>query len=160
MTSGPRSAEELSKALDDKGFAYCYQCSRCTSACPTALVTPDFNPRRIILDLLHGEDIGGLEDVTIWKCVSCHSCEDACPKGVRVAGIINELRNEAFMRGKAPKAYELNVALLLKTGLVANLAGVDRARNQVGLQSPRMPDANEVNMLIEGCHLKRKEGPQ
>jgi len=157
MTVKGHAGRELTKLLDEKGVPHCYQCSRCTSVCPTALVTDDFNPRQIILHLLLDESIDELEDEAIWKCVTCHSCEEACPKGVKVAGIIHDLRNQAFLRGKAPRAYLTNVGLLLRSGLVANMGGVDRVRKQVGLEMPRTPDLEELMKLLQGCNIKGED---
>jgi heterodisulfide reductase subunit C len=158
MTGIEPYKEDLEGLLDRDGMPYCHQCSRCTSACPAALATGVFNPRLIILCLLLGEDLKDLEDEVIWMCLTCHSCEEACPKGVRVAGIINDLRNEAFGKGKAPRSYTTNATLLLKSGMVANLSGADRLRKQVGLGELRTPDIKAINTLLEGTRLKKVTG--
>jgi len=149
---------ELQALLDPEGIPHCYQCIRCNSACPSALATGVFNPRKVILELLLGE----LPDVTtedpVWMCVNCHSCEEACPKGVHVAGIMNAVRNVGFKNGVAPKAYIGNATLLLASGLVAQPQGIDRARNQVGLGKMRMPNVEEIRKLLEGTTLKAKGG--
>lgn len=156
--SGEEFSQELQALLDAEGTPHCYQCSRCTSACPSALATGVFNPRKIILEALNGElpDIGA--DDPIWMCVNCHSCEEACPKGVHVAGIMNALRNEAFKAGKAHKGYLGNSSLLLASGLVASLQGIDRARTGVGLGKMRMPNVDEIRKMLEGTELKAKGG--
>lgn len=136
----------------------CYQCSRCTSACPAALGTGTFNPRKIILALLLDEDIGPFEDDIIWMCVTCHSCEEACPKGVKVATVMHILRNEAGRKGKAPAAYMTNAGLLLRSGLVANMATVDRTRKQFGLGPMDAPDMGEIDRLLEGTYIKKGGG--
>lgn len=151
-------AKDLHALLDAQGIPHCYQCSRCTSACPSALATGTFNPRRIILQILLGELPEVTAEDTVWMCVNCHSCEEACPKEVRVAGIMNALRNEGFKAGMAPKGYTGNANLLLASGLVASLQGVDRARTQVGLGKMRMPNIEEIRKLLEGTELKAKGG--
>lgn len=151
-------SKDLEALLDEQKVPYCYQCSRCTSACPTALVNETFNPRRIILQVLLEEDLDPIEEDVIWHCVSCHSCEEACPKGVRVAGIIHLLCNDAFRKGKAPKASLTNVDLLLKSGMVASFTGVERSRSKVGLGEVRTPDVEEIRRLIEGTALSTRGG--
>ena len=149
---------DLAALLDEQRIPYCYQCSRCTSACPVALVTSSFNPRSIILRVLLNDKESPVDDEDIWKCVSCHSCEEACPKGVKVAGIITLLRNEAFRKGKAPKAYTNNISLFLRSGMVASISGAERARNQVGLGALRTPDVDEIIKLLDGTSLRPKKG--
>jgi len=149
---------ELKALLDSQGMPYCYQCSRCTSACPSALATGTFNPRKIILEVLLGERPEITPEDTVWMCVNCHCCEEACPKDVHVAGIMNALRNEGFKKGQAPKVYLGNSGLLLASGLVASLQGVDRTRTQVGLGKMRTPDIEQIRKLLEGTALKAKGG--
>lgn len=162
MAPEARTQEELSKELqsllDDEGIPHCYQCSRCTSACPSALGTGVFNPRKIILTLLLGEVPKITTDDPVWMCVNCHSCEEACPKGVHVAGIMNALRNEGFRMGVAHKGYLGNSSLLLASGLVASPQGVDRARTAVGLGKMKFPNIEEIRKILEGTQLKARGG--
>jgi len=151
-------SKELQSLLDEEGMPHCYQCSRCTSACPSALGTGIFNPRKIVLSLLLGEVPQMTVDDPVWMCVNCHSCEEACPKNVHVAGIMNALRNEGFKQGTAPKAYLGNSSLLLASGLVASPQGIDRARTAVGLGKMKMPDVEQIRKLLEGTQLKAKGG--
>jgi heterodisulfide reductase subunit C len=154
---GPYAAE-LKALLDAEGTPHCYQCSRCTSACPSALATGTFNPRKIILEVLLGERPRMTPEDPVWMCVNCHCCEEACPKEIHVAGIMNALRNEGFKDGKAHKGYIANAGLLLASGLVANPQGIDRARSQVGLGKMRMPDIEQIRKMLEGTRLKAKGG--
>jgi heterodisulfide reductase subunit C len=151
-------SKELQSLLDGEGIPHCYQCSRCTSACPSALGSGVFNPRNIILTLLLGEFPSINAEDPVWMCVNCHSCEEACPKGVHVAGIMNALRNEGFKHGKAHKSYLGNSSMLLASGLVASPQGIDRARTQVGLGKMRMPNVEEIRKMLEGTQLKAKGG--
>lgn len=147
--------EDLKVLMDADGVPCCYQCSRCTSACPVALVTGTFNPRQIILNLLLDEDIGHMEDDIIWMCTTCHSCEEACPKGVKVASVMHHIRKEANRAGKAPAAYATNISLLLRSGLVANLATVERSRKQFDLGPVETPDMEEIEKVLDGTLLKK-----
>jgi len=157
-TTTEELSKELLSLLDGEGIPHCYQCSRCTSACPSALGTGIFNPRKIILILLLGEVPTITTEDPVWMCVNCHSCEEACPKGVHVAGIMNILRSEGFKMGVAHKSYLGNSSLLLASGLVASPQGIDRARTQVGLGKMRMPNVEEIRKMLEGTELKAKGG--
>jgi heterodisulfide reductase subunit C len=140
----------------------CYQCSRCTSSCPSALATGRFNPRAIIMSMLVEEpDTATRElvaDDTIWMCVSCHSCEEACPKGVRVAEVVTILRNMGYLEGRAPKAYISNVDMILASGMVVARSGVDRTRSRVGLGEMRFPDMEEIRTLLKDTIIAKRAG--
>ena len=154
---GPYSAE-LKALLDAEGLPYCYQCSRCTSACPSALATGTFNPRKIILEVILDERPEMTPEDIVWMCVNCHCCEEACPKDIHVAGIMNALRNEAFKDGKAHKGYIANAGLLLTSGLVASPQGIDRVRGQVRVshRNPELHHNQDNNRKVQGCRKNKK----
>ena len=76
----------------------CYQCGRCTSACPSGW---DLNrgPRLAIRLLLSGDldRIFACED--IWRCSECRACSRACPMEIDIAGILSKLRKLELANG-------------------------------------------------------------
>ncbi len=92
----------------------CYQCERCTNACPVSHFM-DVKPHQAIRYVQLGwrEDL--LKSSTIWICLSCEMCTTYCPNEVDVAEIINHLRNMAVHSSITPK--EKNLAVFHQTFL-------------------------------------------
>jgi heterodisulfide reductase subunit C len=86
----------------------CYQCERCTNACPVSHFM-DIKPHQAIRYVQLGwrEDL--LKSSTIWICLSCEMCTTYCPNEVDVAEIINHLRNMAAHSSITPKENSLAV---------------------------------------------------
>ena len=72
----------------------CYQCERCTNACPASLFM-DIKPHQVIRYVQLGWREALLRSTTIWVCLSCEMCTTYCPNMVDVAETINYLRNLA-----------------------------------------------------------------
>jgi heterodisulfide reductase subunit C2 len=69
----------------------CYQCGNCSAGCPMARHM-DVLPNQIIRLARLGREQALLEAKSIWTCVSCLTCNTRCPKGVRVAEVIEAVR--------------------------------------------------------------------
>jgi heterodisulfide reductase subunit C len=118
--SSERRSEEKRKLIGDRGdyflnriqgetngnISACYQCERCTNACPVSQFM-DIKPHQVIRYIQLGwrEDL--LKSSTIWVCLSCEMCTTYCPNEVRVAETINHLRNIAFHSSVTPKEKQL-----------------------------------------------------
>ncbi|MBN2302513.1 MAG: 4Fe-4S dicluster domain-containing protein [Lentisphaerae bacterium] len=81
----------------------CFSCGTCTGACPVFRVESDYNPRKIIRQILLGLRKEVLQSKEIWLCARCYSCTAHCPQGVSFADIIVVLREMAIQEGYAPK---------------------------------------------------------
>lgn len=68
----------------------CYQCGRCTAACPFS-----FSPQQVVRRLQLGQVDQALAIDSVWSCASCFTCTAACPKGVDPARIMRALRELA-----------------------------------------------------------------
>jgi heterodisulfide reductase subunit C len=84
----------------------CYQCERCTNACPVSAFM-DIKPHEVIRYIQLGWRGELMESSTIWMCLSCEMCTTYCPNEVAVAETINHLRNIAAREKAAPKEYRL-----------------------------------------------------
>ena len=71
-------AEEIEKA-GGEAFKFCYQCGKCDVVCPWNRVTK-FSIRRIVRQAALGLPEIELDD--IWRCTTCGSCPQRCPRGV------------------------------------------------------------------------------
>jgi heterodisulfide reductase subunit C2 len=79
----------------------CYQCERCTNACPVNAYM-DVNPHQVIRYVQLGWREELLKSTTIWVCLSCEMCTTYCPNDVDVAKTINHMRNMAFRSTVVP----------------------------------------------------------
>jgi heterodisulfide reductase subunit C/nitrate reductase gamma subunit len=96
-----------SLSSDARSFAGCFQCMTCTNSCPVVF---HFKDPQKHLDLLPHQVMRalglGLIDEALgarmtWTCLTCYRCQEACPQGVQVTEVLNELRNIAARRARA-----------------------------------------------------------
>ncbi len=84
----------------------CYQCERCTNACPVAGYM-DIKPHQVIRYAQLGWRRELMHSVTIWVCLSCEMCTTYCPNEIDVAEVINHLRNMAARSTITPREEDL-----------------------------------------------------
>ena len=84
----------------------CYQCFRCTNACPVSHYM-DIKPHQVIRYIQLGWREALLKSSTIWVCLSCEMCTTYCPNEVQVAETINHLRNMAARSSIVPREKQL-----------------------------------------------------
>ena len=111
----------------------CFACGTCTAGCPVSEVDDEFNPRKIIRQVLLGMRKEVLGSPVIWRCVQCYSCTAKCPQNVKFRDIIRALREmavaEGFVDEKTARGVEELGPIVQK--LRANLAATlisDRAK--------------------------------
>ena len=79
----------------------CFACGTCTAGCPVSAVDAEFNPRKIIRQVLLGMRKELLSSPVIWRCVQCYSCSFKCPQNVKFRDVIQALRQMAVAEGYA-----------------------------------------------------------
>lgn len=84
----------------------CYQCHRCTNACPVSHYM-NVKPHQVIRYIQLGWREKLLQSSTIWVCLSCEMCTTYCPNEVQVAETIIHLRNMAAHSSVAPREKQL-----------------------------------------------------
>jgi heterodisulfide reductase subunit C2 len=91
----PRFKDEVAAHAGGENIKLCFACGTCTAACPVAEVDSEFNPRKIIREVLLGMRQEVLSSPLIWRCVQCYSCTAKCPQNVRFREVIRALREMA-----------------------------------------------------------------
>lgn len=77
----------------------CFACGTCTAGCPVSEIDSEFNPRRIIRQVLLGMRKEVLSSPVIWRCVQCYSCTAKCPQNVNFRDVMKALREMAVAEG-------------------------------------------------------------
>jgi len=77
----------------------CFACGTCTAGCPVSAVDPEYNPRKIIREVLLGMRKEVLSSPVIWRCVQCYSCSAKCPQNVNFRDVMRALREMAAEEG-------------------------------------------------------------
>ena len=77
----------------------CFACGTCTAGCPVSAIDPEYNPRKIIRQILLGMRKEVLSSEVIWRCVQCYSCTAKCPQNVKFRDVMKALREMAAAEG-------------------------------------------------------------
>ena len=128
---------------------YCFQCGTCTASCPVRAVEDRFNPRRIIRMAILGMKKEVLTSSFVWLCSSCYACQQRCPQGVKITGIMGALKNIAVRNSMVPAMFSGQVASLKAHGRVYEVGELENEkRAKLGLpQITEMPD--EIRKILE-----------
>jgi len=89
---------EVMNLRGGKDVLECYQCGTCSASCP-ALQDMVHGPRRIMYMIQNGMEEEVLSNPDIWRCVSCYSCMNRCPRGIEITVLFSELRRLAIQKG-------------------------------------------------------------
>jgi heterodisulfide reductase subunit C len=82
---------EKIEALSGQDLLACYQCGKCSAGCPMAKYM-DILPSQMIRFAQLGLKDELMASNAIWMCVSCFTCNTRCPKGVKIAEVIEAIR--------------------------------------------------------------------
>jgi Fe-S oxidoreductase len=107
---------EVSDSIAEAGGAdmlKCYQCGTCTSVCPWRL-TASMETRRMIHLAQLG--LGGYEDDTLWRCVTCRRCVESCPRGVGITDVVAAARSLMVDIGSMPRPLSAALGSLKASG--------------------------------------------
>jgi heterodisulfide reductase subunit C len=93
ITNGRAGSDFIARieALSGQDLLACYQCGKCSAGCPMAQHM-DILPNQMIRYAQLGLEEDLLSSEAIWLCVSCMTCNSRCPKGVKIAEIIEAVR--------------------------------------------------------------------
>jgi Heterodisulfide reductase, subunit C len=73
----------------------CFQCRKCTNGCPVAFAM-DLFPDEVIRMVILGQREKVLSCRTIWICAACETCTTRCPNEVRIAELMDHLKEMAI----------------------------------------------------------------
>ena len=73
----------------------CFQCRKCTNGCPVTFAM-DLYPDEVIRMVILGQRKTVLGCRTIWVCAACETCTTRCPNEVKIAEIMDCLKEMAI----------------------------------------------------------------
>jgi len=85
--------------LSGQKLLVCYQCGKCSAGCPQ-VGQMDILPNQVIRLAQLGQKEDLVESKTIWVCASCLTCNVRCPKGVKIAEVMEAVRQVVLRKRK------------------------------------------------------------
>ena len=76
----------------------CFQCRKCTNGCPITFAM-DLYPDEVIRMIILGQRETVLTCQTIWVCAACETCTTRCPNDVKIAELMDCLKELAVREG-------------------------------------------------------------
>ena len=85
--------------LSGQNILACYQCGKCSAGCP-AVTEMDILPNQVIRFVQLGLKEELLQSKSYWVCASCFTCNARCPKGIKIAEVMEALRQILLRKKK------------------------------------------------------------
>jgi Fe-S oxidoreductase len=147
--------KEIADLIKENGgasFQFCYQCGICDVVCPWNRVR-QFSMRKIVRQATFG--LTEIENEDIWRCTTCGTCPQRCPRGVNQIELGVSLRRIATEYGAFPDAVTPIVAVSDSLRAEGNPFNMERAKRAGWAQGlPVKPFAEGMEILyFPGCYL-------
>ena len=101
----------------------CYQCGKCSAGCP-AVGEMDILPNQVIRYAQLGLKDELLAAKSIWVCASCYTCNVRCPKGIKIAEVMEAVRQVLLRKRRdhveVPKLSAEEKACVPAIALISN----------------------------------------
>ena len=116
----------------------CVQCGACVAVCPVEMVGG-----HAIVTFLANPDA---TDYSVWLCTSCWRCQEVCPSGVDIYGLMMEQRR----REEPPAGYRAAFERVVTSGLALAISQeeLDQVRAAWGLEAVKLPHPDLVCTLL------------
>ena len=139
------------KANGGQAFARCYQCGLCDAVCPWNRLI-GFSMRKVVRQATFG--MTDIESEDIWRCTTCGSCPQQCPRDVGQIDSGVSLRRLATEYGIFPNAVKPLRSVSASLTGAGNPLGEDRqARDAWAKDAAVKPYAEGMEILyFTGCY--------
>jgi Fe-S oxidoreductase len=144
-----KEAIDAIKEAGGEAYKYCYQCGLCDTVCPWNRVR-DFSMRSIVRQAAFG--LPEIEGEDMWRCTTCGSCPQRCPRGVGTIDVTMSFRRIATDAGITPAPIHTTSVNL---GAEGNPMGEQRAQRAdwaEGLSVKTFTEGTEI-LYFPGCYL-------
>ncbi len=159
--------KEFTQKFVDAGIEtvdHCFQCGTCGGGCPSGRRTP-YRVRQIVRKCLLGLREEVVSDPALWMCTTCYTCQERCPRSVKIVDIIKMARNEAAKAGYMADAHKATGSFVIKTGHGVPINDKTKAlRTEIGL--PELPPTvhafpealEEIQKICAACEFDKLIG--
>ena len=147
--------KEISDLVKEKGgdtFRFCYQCGICDVVCPWNRVR-SFSMRKIVRQATFG--LTEIDQEDLWRCTTCGTCPQRCPRGVNQIQLGVSLRRIATEYGAFPDSVVPIVSVtdgLMTEGNPFNMERSKRADWARDLGVKEYAEGMEI-LYNPGCYL-------
>ena len=159
--------KEFTQKFVDAGIEtvdHCFQCGTCGGGCPSGRRTP-YRVRQIVRKCLLGLKEEVISDPALWMCTTCYTCQERCPRSVKIVDIIKMARNEAAKAGYMADAHKATGSYVIKFGHGVPINDKTKdLRKAIGLDElpptvHSFPDAlEEVQKICAACEFDKLIG--
>ena len=135
LTDANRDKEFTAEFIDAgiETVKHCFQCGTCGGSCPSGRRTP-YKVRQIVRKCLLGLKEEVISDDALWMCTTCYTCQERCPRSVKIVEIIKKARNVAAHAGYMALAHKKTGLFVIKTGHGVPINDATKAlRSKIGL---------------------------
>jgi heterodisulfide reductase subunit C len=134
---------------EGKTLLRCYQCGRCTSACPIAAIDDSFNPRLFLEKIILADD-SLAEEQLIWTCLTCEQCEVRCPEHVKIPEILVLAKVRGLASGNTPQTALDRARAILSQGRVILVSEpMLKTRDKMGLPNIGTPPIKQLTRILK-----------
>ncbi len=147
--------KEISDLITENGgasFQFCYQCGICDVVCPWNRVR-SFSMRRIVRQATFG--LTDIESDDIWRCTTCGTCPQRCPRGVNQIELGVSLRRIATEYDVFPESVAPVITVggsLMAEGNPFDMERAKRADWAEGLSVKPFTEGMEF-LYFTGCYF-------
>lgn len=109
---------EFTQIFKDAGIdsvEICFQCGTCSGGCPSGRRTP-YRVRQLVRKCLMGLKDEVISDDALWMCTTCYTCQERCPREIKIVEIVKMARNVAAQSGFMAPAHKATGSFVIKTG--------------------------------------------
>ncbi len=138
----------------------CLQCGRCVGGCPSGRRT-SWRIRKIFEETSTGLKDKVLSSDDLWKCTTCYTCQERCPRGIHTTDIVRILRNMAVKNGNIKESHRKIAKAFMASGHAVPINDEMKAvRKNMGLSEvppTTLSDPEglkEINKLLEKTGFK------
>jgi heterodisulfide reductase subunit C len=126
LVSHKKISDDFVKKIEEisgQKLLACYQCGKCSAGCP-AVSEMDILPNQVIRFAQLGLKEELLESKSVWVCASCYTCNVRCPKGIKIAEVMEAVRQILLRKRKdhveVPKLSNEEKASVPAIALISN----------------------------------------
>jgi coenzyme F420-reducing hydrogenase delta subunit/heterodisulfide reductase subunit C len=95
----------------------CFACGTCVSKCMIQQkVEPQYNPRKLIRQVMMGMQEEAFKNPTTWLCSGCDLCYPACPQEIHISEVIAAVKQLAVEAGHSSPLETVSVDEALCAG--------------------------------------------